>query len=308
MACPTGGSATSCQTLYATPGIAENILVASGSWTVTAYYLASPFENGVPGPSKTVTVTGGHTTNVSLSVPYRTPGTAAGTIDVAGVPAGVSITSYTVVACPASAPLVANSPSLECASEYSGPAGEGFGAADRNESESSANALSRAPVGFAGAASAPYNVYKITSLTPGKWLLYAGYQTDLGSFVQSTGTQVTVAAGRTVTRTLVVPYQRPKVGAVTGQVVVLDAPSSGFQSGAQACTAAPTTTACPGEQLAYSEQGGTYQLVLQPGTWWVSGFVQEFGATSESQLTSTPVKVTVNAGQTITENFVVQGS
>jgi hypothetical protein len=306
-ACPSNGSTTGCQTFYATPGIAESILLASGSWTVTSYYLAAPFDNAVPGPTKTVTVTGGHITNLSLSVPYRVPGTAAGTIDVTGVPAGVAITSYTVVACPASAPLLPNSTSLECASEYSGPAGFGFGAADRGE-KTSDSVDSRAPAGFVGAATAPYNVYKISTLTPGKWLLYPGYATDLGSFEQSTGTSVTVAAGGTVTRTLTVPYQKPTVGAVTGQVIVLDAPSNGFQSGAQACTAPSTTTSCPGEQEAFSEQDGTYELILQPGTWWVSGFVQEFGSTSESQVNSPPVKVTVVAGSTLTQNFVVQGS
>jgi hypothetical protein len=308
-ACPQSGTTTtSCQTFYGSPGIAESILLPSGTWTVTAYYLAAPFDNAVPGPVRTVTVSGGHTTDVTLVVPYQVPGTAAGSVDVTGVPAGVAITSYTVVACPASAPLVPNSPSLECASEYSGPGCYGFGAADRNETESAANADSHAPVGFAGAATAPYNVYRISSLSAGKWLLYPGYATDLGSYVASTGTAVTVAAGRTVTKTLSVPYQKPTVGAVTGQVVVVDAPANGFESGAQACTAAPASTSCPGEQLAFSAQSGTYQLVLQPGTWWVSGFVQEFGATTESQLTSAPTEVKVAAGATITENFVVQGS
>ena len=307
-ACPQGGSATSCQTFYAPSGNAQSILLASGSWTVTAYYLASPFDNAVAGPTTTVTITGGQTTDVSLSVPYQIPGTAAGSIRVLGVPPGVAITSYTVVACPASAPLVANSPSLECASEYSGPAGSGFGAADRNETALSANAASRAPAGFAGPGTAPYNVYGITSLTPGKWLLYPGYQTDLGSDMASTGTPVTVVAGRTVNRNLVVLYQKPSVGAVTGQVVVLDAPANGFEAGARACTAVPTSTSCPGEEQAFIEQGGTYQLVLQPGTWWVSGFIEEFGAASESQVNSPARQVTIVAGSTVTENFEVQAS
>ncbi len=262
----------------------------------------------MPGPTKTVTITGGQTTDVSLSVPYQIPGTASGSIRVLGAPPGVAITSYTVVACPASAPLVANNPSLECASEYSGPAGSGFGAADRNETALSANAASRAPAGFAGPPTAPYNVYGITSLTPGKWLLYPGYQTDLGSNMASTGTPVTVVAGRTVTRNLVVLYQKPSVGAVSGQVVVLDVPTNGFESGVRACTALPTSTSCPGEQQAFSEQGGTYQLVLQPGTWWISGFIEEFSAGSQSQVTSPARQVTVVAGSTVTENFTVQGS
>jgi hypothetical protein len=242
-ACPQSGSTTSRQTFYVSPGIAEGILLPSGSWTVTAYYLASPFDNAVPGPTRTVTVSGGRTTNVSLSIPYRVPGTAAGSIDVLGVPAGVSITSYTVVACPASAPLVVNSPSLECASEYSGPAGYGFGAADRNEKTSDA-VDSRAPAGFAGAATAPYNVYGITSLTPG--CSTRGMRPISVRTCRARARRSPWWRGAWSRAPSTWSNQKLSVGAVTGQVVVLDAPANGFQSGAQACTALPTSTSCPG--------------------------------------------------------------
>lgn len=316
-ACPQGGSTNGCQTYYESPGVAEGIIFPTGTWTVTGYYLASPFDNAVPGSTKTVTILGGHTTDLALSVAYRAPGTAAGSIFVIGIPATVPITSYTVVACPASAPLNVNGSSLECASEYSGPGGYGYGAADRNEKtaananagpNAASNAAARPPAGFAGPALAPYNVYKVTTLTPGKWLLYPGYQTELGSYMQSKGTPVTVVAGKTVTQNLLVTYQKPTVGAVVGTVVVIDAPSNGFNSGVQACTAIPTSTSCPGEQEAFAQQGGAYQLVLQPGSWWVSGFIQEFGAQSQNQIETPPRHVTVVAGSTVTENFVVNGS
>jgi hypothetical protein len=306
-ACPKGAASTSCQTYYESPDFPENLLLAAGVWEVTGYYLASPFDNAVPGPTEAVTITGGHDTDITLSVPYQVPGTAAGSIIVAGIPSGVSVTSYTLVACPASSPLTTSGPSPECASEYSGPAGYGFGAADRNEE--APDALSRPPAGVTAAASAPYNVYKITSLTPGKWLLYPGYQTLFGSYSDPTGTLVTVVGGRTVTRNLLVPYQKPADGAVVGQVVVIDAPTNGFEAGAQACTAPPTpTTPCAGEQQAPSEGGGAYQLVLTPGKWWISGFLYEFGGVNESEITSPPREVIVTAGTSTTENFSVVGS
>jgi hypothetical protein len=311
-ACPQSG--TNCQTIYETPGFAPNLLLATGAWTLTGYYLASPFDNAVPGPSKTVTIVGGRNTSVTLSVPYRVPGTAAGSIAVIGIPKTVSILDYTLVACPASSPLTASGPSLECASEYSGASGYGYGAADRNESfaaagTNAANAALRPPSGVVGVATAPYNVYQVTSLTPGKWLLYPGYQTVFGSFSVSAGTPITITAGKTVTHTLSVPYQKPAEGAVDGTVHAIGAPANGFQSGVQACSAAPTTAApCPGEEQAYSQTDGTYQLVLPAGTWWVSGFIYENGIESQTEKTSAPRQVTVVAGATLTENFTVLGS
>ena len=126
--------------------------------------------------------------------------------------------------------------------------------------------------------------------------------------MESKGTPVNVVAGRTVMQNLLVTYQKPTVGAVVGTVVVIDAPANGFEAGVQACTAIPTSTSCPGEEEGFAQQGGTYQLVLQPGTWWVSGFVYEYGAQSQSQVETAPRKVTLVAGASVTENFVVVGS
>jgi hypothetical protein len=255
-----------------------------------------------------VTITGGHTTTVAFSVTYRTPGTVTGTITVVGIPSAVVVTSYTLLACPASAPLGQAGSSLECASEFSGASGFGFGAADRSE-KIAADDSSRPPAGFSGEATAPFNVYKLTSLTAGKWLLYPGYQTTFGSFMDQTGTTVSVVAGQTTTRNLKVTYQKPSEGAIVGTVDVVGAPSNSFESGVQACTSAPTAGACQGEQETFTQGNGTYQFVLPPGTWWVSGFVEEFGdGFGESQITTAPQQVTVTAGKELTENFTVAAS
>lgn len=74
------------------------------------------------------------------------------------------------------------------------------------------------------------------------------------------------------------PIQHPTQAAVTGTVDVVGAPANDFQSGVQACTAAPTATTCEGEQEAFSGQNGTYALLLTPETWWVRAFVNVYGS------------------------------
>jgi hypothetical protein len=116
----------------------------------------------------------------------------------------------------------------------------------------------------------------LTSLTPGAWILYPGYQTAYGAYMDPTGTTVIVKAGSTTRQGLSVPYQPVSVGAVVGQVDVVGAPSGDYQASVEACTAPPTTTSCPNEQATYLETGSAYQLALPPGTWWEAGAVQLF--------------------------------
>jgi hypothetical protein len=137
--------------------------------------------------------------------------------------------------------------------------------------------------------------------------LYPGYRTVFGSYTVPVGTAVTITAGQTTTKKLTVPYQTPSGGVVSGKVVVIGAPANGFQSGVRACSAPPTGTSCPNEQYAYNNQsGGLYQVVLAPGTWWVSGFVDVFGGVSFNESTSPPTAVTVTPGSRSTENFTVK--
>ncbi|HEV3132665.1 MAG TPA: hypothetical protein VGY51_11950 [Acidimicrobiales bacterium] len=291
-----------CQSSYGYPfgGNSFPLLLATGQWTVNGRYLVPPFDNAISGPSQTVTITGGQVTSVALAVPYQVLGTAAGTIHVTGNQSRVPITAYTMIACPASA---VGRTSPECVSEFSGPGGFGYAFAATKR----LSATSRAPATTAGGARTPFNLYQLSTLTPGSWILYPGYRTVFGSYTVPVGTAVTITAGQTSTKKLTVPYQTPSGGVVSGKVVVIGAPANGFQSGARACSAPLTGTSCPNEQYAYNYQsGGLYQLSLAPGTWWVSGFVDVFGGVSFNETTSPPTAVTVTPGSRTTQNFTVR--
>jgi hypothetical protein len=290
---------SNCQTYYGygEPGGTLDLLLADGTWTINSFYLAQPFDNAVAGPSKTVKIKGGVTTTLSLSVPYQAPGTATGSIVVAGVPLKVTVNSYTVLACPIADKWTPGTvPSIACASEYSGPGGYGYGAADRNEIKNVfAPAGTRPPAGFKGPAQTPDNTYQVTTLTPGKWILYPGYGTDFGSYVDSSGTTVSVTANKTTNKLLTAPYQAPTDGAVTGTVTVIGAPANDFSSGVQACSAKPADGVCQGEQQSYNESTDQYTITLAPGNWWLAGFVQDSSGESTSAYTEIAVKAGVES-------------
>jgi hypothetical protein len=299
--------AGNCQTDYSYGSNTLPLILADGEWAVTPSYLASPFGNTVNGPTEDVDILGGATTTVTLDVPYQVPGTASGEIVVTGVPHRVSITTYTVIACPASSPMIDGQPSSACVSEYSGVGGYGYGPGISIVSNP-ARESARAPAEHTRAAQSPYNQYLLSGLTPGSWILYPGYDTAFGSYVEPVGTTVTVTAGLVTTEELTLPYQTPLTGLVTGTVSVIGAPGDGLsESGAQACSAPPTAISCPGEEVSFSEYNGAYQLPLPPGTWWVQGFVDLFGITelNQTQSLSPPVKVKVVAGNRITRDFTV---
>ncbi len=304
-ACPLGQQSGSfaCHTFYGLSGNRYDMVLAAGQWSVKGFYLAQPYDNAVDGPTQVVTLVKKQTTNLFLSVPYQVPGTATGTITVPGLPAGVTVQSYTVLACPTSEPWHGGIPAPECVSEFSGASGFGFGAADRGKVKS-ADPTANPPAGFSGAAQTHINQYSLPTLTPGGWLLYAGYQTIFGSVSNMTGTQVNIVSGQTKTRNLSVPYKQPAQGAATGTVTVIGAPSNGFESGVMACSGLPTGGSCPGEQQAFSQQNGSYTMLLAPGTWWLEGFVDVFGG-SLNQSTSPAKKVVITPGIELTKNFTV---
>ena len=278
--------------------------LAKGTWTIRPFYLDQPFFNAVLGAKHSVTVSAGTITTLNLTVAYVVPGTAAGALNITGVPSGVTIEQYTVLACPASAPWTGGQPSFECVREFSGIGASGFvSVAAEKVAGSSHRALASAP---APVTQPPYNQYRLPTLTPGSWILYPGYLTVFEAYTTTTGTKVTVTANHTTTKNLTVAYHAPADGAVTGTVAVVGAPANGgIQVGAEACTAPPTPTTCAGAHFAYAFSGSTYQLPLPPGTWWVSGtaFVYSFG-TPQTYL-SPPTKLTVAAGVATTADFTV---
>jgi hypothetical protein len=306
-ACPQSGTLP-CQVIYYVSGGLYGLILSAGTWTVKGFYLAAPYDNAIDGPAVTVTVGSGHYATRDLAVPYQVLGTATGSITITGLPAGAHITDYVLLACPSSEPWGGGIavPAPECVSEYSGPGGFGYGPADRNQVKTT-NPGEKPPAGYAGPAqaAATFNLYSVPTLTAGTWLLYPGYEDVFGTVLDSTPTSVNIVSAGTTTRHLTVAYESPTAGAVTGTVDVVGAPAGGNQAGAQACTALPTGSTCPGEQDAYAQAGGAYSLVLAPGTWWVRGFVDVPGTSGLTQSTSSPVEVHLSAGQDAKENFVV---
>ncbi len=301
IACQVGNS-NDCQDQPVVNGSTYSLLLSSGEWDVTGLYLAAPFYNAIVGPTMVVAVPGGKITKIDLSVPYQVLGTATGSIIVSGVPPGVRIQNYTVLACPASTPWTGGEPSLQCVSEYSGPGGYGFGPADAKRLS---KVLHPASAVISRVRVAPYNNYEVSTLTSGSWILYPGYETVFTTFVNPSGTTVNVVSGKTIRTRLDIDYQPPSVGAIVGTVNVVGAPADDFESGVQACTAPPTQSSCQDQQDVYNEASGHYELPLSPGTWWVSGFVYVFGPTSETESMTKARQVTVSAGQRIRENFTV---
>jgi hypothetical protein len=307
-ACPQSGTAP-CQVLYYLSSGQYGLILSAGTWTVKGIYLAALYDNAIDGPAVTVTVASGQYATQALAVPYQVLGTATGSITITGLPAGVHITDYVVLACPASEPWGGGNaaPAPECVSEYSGPGGFGYGPADRNQVKTT-NPAEKPPTGYAGPAQAPakFNLYSLPTLTAGSWLLYAGYQDAFGTALKSTPASVTIVSAGITTKNLAMPYQTPTQGAVTGTVDVIGAPAGGTEAGVQACTALPSGTTCQGELDAYAQAGGAYSLLLTPGTWWVRGFVDLPGPTGLlTQSFSSPVEIQLSAGQDAKESFVV---
>ncbi len=303
-ACQTQSTGSNCQQEFVnSTGTASTfaLLLATGVWQITGYYLAPVFGNAIAGPTQVVTIKDGLTTTVNLPIPYQVPGTAKGSISIVGLPFLVRPTGYTVTGCPAAITAFTYFPSLSCVTEYSGSGGSTFGAADPTRL---GRAAPKQPA-YLHPGGSGLNAYSLPTLTAGPWVLTPSYQTAFGSFTAASGTTVTIAAGRTTTTPLALPYQRPADGVLTGRVSVIGAPLGGFSSRVRACDTAPTSL-CSGEVDAVVQSDGTYQLQLPPGTWWVSGVVDVFGAgTTGSESVSPPRPVTVTAGSHLFAGFTV---
>jgi hypothetical protein len=305
-ACTTKSGTTTCT---AQPVFGGNntytLPLAAGRWSIQPLYLVPPFFNAIFGSKHTVSVRGGTIKTLNLAEPYVHTGTAIGALHVTGVPAAVTIDQYRVLACPSSAPWTGGLPSIQCVTEFSGATGSGFPLLSGSLAH-----LARAlgvPAGPAPVSQPPFNRYRLPTLTPGSWILYPGYRTVFGSFDTMTGTTVQVTAGVTTTRGLTIAYQPPTEGAVQGTIAVIGAPGQGgVQVAAQACTAPPTPTSCPGEQQAFvGFSTNSYQLPLAPGTWWVSGAAYVYGFTGVQEYLSPAKKIAVSAGTAVTANFTV---
>ena len=85
-------------------------------------------------------------------------------------------TSYTVTACPATVTPFTYFPTLSCVTEYSGPGGYLYGAANATRLGKAAP-KKRKHLHQAGNW---INSYNLPTLTPGQWVLTPSYQTGFG--------------------------------------------------------------------------------------------------------------------------------
>jgi len=299
-ACQLTGLDTICEGISSTSPGPTTLLLNDGLWVLTGYYTAAPFGNAIDGPTELVTIQGGQTTNLVLDVPYQVLGGITGTIKISGLPAGVHPTGYSVDACPAGA-LSANPLAfLSCVYEYSGSAGYSYGAADIKRFGRNAHRGS-----LTRAAGAKLNTIDLPTLTPGPWSITVSYSTQYGTFYPAVGTTVNVTAGATTKAKVVVPYQAPLQGLVTGTVKVTNSPDGAFNAEVRACSSAPTATTCTDEVDATPGQTGTYQLPLLAGTWWVQGESYSYAGPTTEVVTSAAKQIAVVAGVRYKANFVI---
>jgi hypothetical protein len=274
--CP--GSTPSKQ-LCASPDFADSgsggsytVSLAAGSWLVREYYTVGYSGGAFIGPNRLITIAPNEVARLNIHIRYQVPSSLAGTVDVAGVPAGTTVEQLSVMACPTSAPESDGVPSLLCATDYIPPGSD---------------------------------QYSLPTLSKGDWVLSVGYYTQFGLGTVTIPGTVKLNKGQVQTTNLVATYQTPPNGLVEGTVTVLGAPS-GFDGyvGAGACPyATGLMTACPDPSYTLGSNGGTYDLLLAQGQWSVAGFYElaAFGG----QFISAVQQVDVTAGTIVHLNLTV---
>lgn len=260
----TSGSFASCASpqLSEVSGTTYTFALPEGTWHLQAFYVLVPYGGAFIGSAKTVSVKADKTTEANLTLAYKKPGSVKGTVSVTKVPSGVSVSDKVAVACPSSAP----SPNAAAAD-------------------------------LVCAESADSGTYSMTTLSPGTWVIYPGYETKFGTTIATKGTTVTVTSGTTKTVDLTTPYLDPTSGLVSGTATVTSAPA-GFDDevGVLACKGSTVSLTCASLQE-YPVSGDTYELPLSVGTWTLEMiyFLEPYGGLQ----TGSPKTVTVLAGKTV---------
>lgn len=275
-ACPApirkGEICASPQYTLSSNGGTYTLALRPGSWFAVGFYELAAFGGAFLGKSKMVTITAATTVHRNFTIPYTAPGTVRGNVSVKGVPKGVTVSSESVLACPANVPYTGGNTPIVCVNTQVRPTGE---------------------------------AYSIQTLPPGKWLLYPGYTTIYGPFISADGRTVTITSGAVTKRDLVVRYHTPDQGMMTGTVSVTGAPK-GFSGlvGIGACPApTPTGTICSSPQYALASGSGAYTLLLSRGSWVAEGFY-ELTAFGGAFLGKSKM-VTIAGGTTVQRNFTI---
>jgi hypothetical protein len=291
-------------------GASYGMPLDTGTWTLAAFYEPQPYGGLQYGPAKTVHVVAGKTVTLPLAMVYKSPGAVSGKVTVSGVPDGINILNYSVLACPAGSPFDNNPLDPECAGETSGVITSPLlGELGANTKIGSGRSVRAASSSTSGTYSLP--------LPPGNWLLYPGYSSGFGPTVSTSGTPVTVTADGTATGNLTVAYQTPTDGLISGTTSLLDAPTAigelglGGVAGVEACPSPASTSpneTCSNVTMSIGPSGD-YQLAVPAGTWWIAELYWDLlplgggASTGEPIAGGTPRKVVVTAGTSYVVNL-----
>ena len=249
-------------------GAGYTLSLNPGTWILYAFYENALFGGAFLGSPHVVTIESGATVVVNATVPYAVPATLGVSVHVNGMPAGVTVTSSSVVLCPSNLPYDGVTVPLPCVQGGSGT-----------------YPPSPTPGSFV-----------LTGLPAGKWTAYPGYCTDFGCVTNpAAGRPVTTVAGGSQRVYLTTPYLLPPEGRLTATVSVSGAPA-GFNDpvGFMACQVTLYGSSCTG----FSSFPGPATMFLGDGIWTVTAFytVSPFGNAVTGQTTN----VLIQGGRTTT--------
>jgi hypothetical protein len=280
--CPNTGTPTMCSNptiqtgMFGTSSFNYSYTLSPGSYNLAGFYELT--ENGPKfmGGVATASVTSNMNTNLVLQVYYQTPATLSGKITIKNVPKSDPVSRVTVLVCPSSEPYNGSTPAEDCLT----------GGATATKKTASSGAISAS------------GKYSVTGFPAGSWLAYPGYKALSGSTTSTSGTTVTLKAGKTTAQNLKTNFLMGNQGLVFGKVKVTGAPA-GFspQLGAQACST--TTSDCV---TANQPNGHDFNLILGAGSYDVRGFYVTSGG---SDVYGSPVPEVVTAGAMIHANLPV---
>ena len=181
--CPTTGSpskrsgrgTTVCASpnyTFAGPDGSYQLVVSQGEWELAGFYELAAFGGQFLSALQTTTLTGGSIVTLNFTVPYEAPASVSSTITVKDVPVGTAIEATILLACPTIAPYTGGTVPIECV----------------------------------GAEANPGQAATISTLPPGKWLLYPGYYTAANEVIGTTAKKVTLMTGQTIVKNLTIDY------------------------------------------------------------------------------------------------------
>ena len=314
LACKGSTVSYSCAGLKENPvstnGASYGLPLDSGTWTLAAFYEPEPYGGLQYGPARTVHVVAGKIMTLPLTMVFKQPGAVGGKVTISGLPDGINILNYSVLACPAGSPFDGNPLDPECAGETSGVITSPL------LGELGANTKIRGEQSVRAASSSTSETYSMP-LPAGSWLLYPGYSSGFGPIVSTSGTPVTVAVDKTSTGNLTLAYKTPTDGLISGTTSLIDVPTVigelglGGVAGVEACPS-PTSTSpsetCSNVTMSIGPSGD-YQLAVPAGTWWISELYWDFLPLGSGTGTSDPIaggppqKVTVTAGTSYVVNL-----